>query len=209
MGFVGTIMTSGSNRDSFVEIADDVAAWCLGMEDQSRRRREESELDDKEARMEMWKDYRENVLERLSLVDDGLANAFRRKSAPPLGWTASDIDLPENIFGQCAGYAKALAVLLSEGRGDDAAALFGANANGDATEKHHGCGSVVNEVNAAIEDGSETFEIAEDENGNEVVIVPDDSALSSALAGFLNTVVLAGSSGIAMKLMDVCRDYQA
>jgi len=123
------------------------------------------------------------------------------------------LSLPSVYYDQCAGYAKALSVLLEKGH-EDATNIFRASAKGSKAEKTNGCANVVTKVNDAIESGADERlsivpyerEIADGKTVQAKAVVVNDVRLQHALLPFLTTLTLA-SGKVVMHLMDLCDYY--
>lgn len=201
--FVSTMMSSKPMTPMIAETAAEMAKYCE--EHVERRRLVEGGDQD-------WATFVDALIEAGLEAKDEVKrhNAISPSLARRLGESGNkrvseklQKFVTQSGYQQCAGYAAAASYLASKTGKAKGAEVFAVNAKGSDEEKNDGCGSVVNFVNAKIED-DEGLNVEEDEEGHMIVTVAEDLASEF---GKLVTAVTLASGAVAWKLMSLCNGY--
>jgi len=216
MKFAMSLVKDQDNHDTMMQLSDTMGNWANHEAEKSRRRVEGGlahewidYIDTLAERYGEWTPSNDNEMsapEPFRRITQNWENLLENNGLRRLGKgsTYAHAKIPSIMYKQAFGYSVAMNLIIAGGD-EDAAAVFGYGAKGSASEQMHGCASVINQVNFALEAGEiKGLSIVENGAGEEVVAV--DESLARKLRGFVTVITLA-SGLVANVLMRVCDQY--
>jgi len=214
-------LVNGPTQDQEGAVSSSVAEWCatnaasLGGDDS--RRRVETEWDAYEAMLGLdlgaqVEDPEHGSEEYLAKVHEIAKESRRLARLRRLSQeTEEDVELPAEMWQQCAGYAFAINKMVTtiDGTGSFAAAIFAMSTSGGPSENMNACGAVVNSVNDALENG--VLEgMHKQEDGSVMIAASHPDAKQFEQLG-LKTIsfTLGGVVQAGYLIMKICTSYQS
>merc|ERR1719499_2483210 len=224
-------LVTGPTTESEEHVISSVATWCssnaASLYTDDSRRRVESQWDAYEAMLglalgaldEDLQHGSEEYLEKVKqIAKESREMVLRRRLTQQTG---EDVELPAEMWQQCAGYAYAIQKMVTtiDGTGAFAAAIFAMNTSGGPSENLSACGAVVNSVNNALENGvlgtiDEETKLLSGmtslEDGSVVVAASSPDALHFAELGLkAMTFTIGGVVQAGYMLMRICKSYES
>jgi len=217
-------LVNGATDTAEGAVSSSVAEWCatnaasFNTDDDDDRRRVETQWDAYEAMLGLdlgaqVKDDPEHGSEEYLTKVHEIANESRRLAHVRrlTQQTEEDVELPAEMWQQCAGYAFAINKMVTtiDGTGSFAAAIFAMSTSGGPSENMNACGAVVNSVNDALENG--VLEgMHKQEDGSVMIAASHPDALQFEQLG-LKTIsfTIGGVLQAGYMIMKICTSYQS
>jgi hypothetical protein len=215
-------LVNGETANAEGTVSSSVASWCAtnaSFDDDDSRRRVESQWDAYEAMLGLDlgaqdQDPEHGSPEYLEMVHQTAKESRRLANLRRLSQqTEEDVELPAEMWQQCAGYAFAInkmVTTIDDGTGSFAAAIFAMSTSGGPEENMNACGAVVNSVNAALDNGVLGEGMHKQEDGSVMIAASHPDALQFEQLG-LSTIsfTIGGVVQAGYMIMKICTSYQS